>query len=609
MSATEQATTNTALEQPGPSNTTESPEQIRPLPSRAQTGPAISLIDRTSSYSPSNALEEHEDPEPPSPGEGLNRKWTKQSLQQSLAHRKYARYQEDRLFVPENPAGESASEDDQSRMQWGKKKVKGLLKTKRQFQLAKQEDAAIDVLWENQRGWWAFGVPHFSSKSLLNFDPKPWLNGHRKPSPVNITNAQVPDPDWEWTWKSWYVDMSRDVDEEGWEYSFAFSSGFAWHGNHPWGHSWVRRRRWLRKRVRKHIHHVEGRSVGQGHMTDAHHLNADYFTIHSSNDLSRTNSAVPSTLMSKIQARKKEEEEYNEDALDVRDIGTLLAHLKRAAVDREKIVLVRRFVETAGEDVYYLEEQVCMYENVWMKTWSNQPLQMPAIMSLCVFQNSRRQLLSMLMKKCEAASHHRKEHEKEGRAEGPLEKRQTDNLVRAISAADEQVKKLEYWSDQRRLVSEGIAGKAPDDDRGWDHRWQGIDNSGPGSNVRTTAKEKGRTIEDVVHEDGNILSGDSDEGGSDETEIYSAVEQGTEIHQEGHAEDETVKSGTEIQQDTGEETNRQDYERQHEGNAEEKMELLSEDEGVFSPNETYKDYSRLADRTREVDKGSGRAAH
>ena len=189
------------------------------------------------------------------------------------------------------------------------------------------------------------------------------------------------------------------------------------------------------------------------------------------------------------------------------------------------------------------------------------------------------------MEKCEAASHHRKEHEKEGRVEGPLEKRRIDNLVRAISAADEQVKKLEYWSDQRRLVSEGIAGKAPDDDRGWDHRWQGVDNSGPGSNMRTTAKEKGKTVEDVVHEGSNIMSGDSDEEGSDETERYSPVEQGTEIQQEGLAEEETVKHGAEIQQDTKEEAAGQGSERQHEGDVEERMELLSEDEGVFSPNE------------------------
>lgn len=356
MSEVEQAAQNPATEQPSSSSLTRNGKETRPSVSQQQTSQRISLLDRTPSSPPSDQREEQEATS--SSADSLSRRWTKQSLHQSLTQRKYAKYQEDRLFVPESrQADQSGSDDDQGRIQWGKKKVKGLLKTKRQFQLARQEDAAIDVLWENQRGWWAFGVPHFSSKSLLNFDPKPWLNAHRKPSPVNITNAQVPDPNWEWEWKSWYVDMSRDVDEEGWEYSFSFSQGFAWHGNHPWGHSWVRRRRWLRKRVRKHTNHQKGSNPSERHMSEAHHLNADYFTIHPSNNLSRSNSLAPSSLLAKAQLRR--ENEYNEEPKDVKDIGTLLVHLKRAALDREKIVLVRAFVDNAGEDVYYLAEQVC----------------------------------------------------------------------------------------------------------------------------------------------------------------------------------------------------------------------------------------------------------
>lgn len=126
---------------------------------------------------------------------------------------------------------------------------------------------------------------------------------------------------------------------------------------------------------------------------------------------------------------------------------------------------------------------------------------MPVIMAQCIFQNSRRQLLSMLMEKCDAASRHRDSHKKRGEAEGPQEKRRIDNLMRAIKAADDQVKKLEYWSDQRRLVTEGKAGTAPDGDEGWSHDWQGLDNSGPGANDMSTAKEKGKSIEEVVRED------------------------------------------------------------------------------------------------------------
>ncbi len=82
---------------------------------------------------------------------------------------------------------------------------------------SEREPHEIDVLYENQRGWFFFGIPLYSHSSLLNFDPAPWINKDGRDSAVNITNAQVPDPGWEWAWKSWYVDMSqrivRDVSE------------------------------------------------------------------------------------------------------------------------------------------------------------------------------------------------------------------------------------------------------------------------------------------------------------------------------------------------------------------------------------------------------------
>lgn len=80
-------------------------------------------------------------------------------------------------------------------------------------------DSHIDILYENQRGWFIFGIPLFSNKALWNLriDPAPWQDAKFRPSAVNITNAQVPDPSWVWDWNSWYVDMSLDVDEEGWQ--------------------------------------------------------------------------------------------------------------------------------------------------------------------------------------------------------------------------------------------------------------------------------------------------------------------------------------------------------------------------------------------------------
>ena len=291
--------------------------------------------------------------------QGLQRKWTKSSLQQQIVQRKYARYQEHRFVEHSQPERQNtidSSSNAQSTLEWGKGRVKALLRRKKLRQEL-EEDAVIDILYENQRGVFTIGIPHFSSNSLLNFDPKPWTNAERRTSPVNVTNAQVPDPNWEWAWKSWYVDMSRDVDEDGWEYSLYFT-GFAWHGNHPWFHSFVRRRRWLRKRVRKQAHHARGEVPGQKHLTEAHFLTPEYFTVHASKtgnaDASRTPSLVPSA-MGKLRSTAEEE---GEEKPEINDIATLVKYLRIATIDREKLVLVRNFIGSANEELYYLQDQV-----------------------------------------------------------------------------------------------------------------------------------------------------------------------------------------------------------------------------------------------------------
>lgn len=140
----------------------------------------------------------------------------------------------------------------------------------------------------------------------------------------------------------------------------------------------------------------------------------------------------------------------------------------------------------------------------------------------------------MLMEKCDQGARHRAEHEKSGEQEGPQEKRRIDNLMLAINAADQQVKKLEYWSDQRRLVCEGHAGTAPDEVQGRS-QWRGLDQSGPNSNAKTTAKEKGPSIEEVVVHESAPPNGDD----------VSDLEKLPEVHAEEESEKddytETVK--------------------------------------------------------------------
>lgn len=199
----------------------------------------------------------------------------------------------------------------------------------------------IDILYENQRGWFIFGIPLFSSKALWNLriDPSPWLDAKFKPSAVNITNAQVPDPSWTWDWKSWYVDMSLDVDEEGWQYSLLFK-GSAWHGNHPWFHSFVRRRRWLRRRVKQRVMPRSKESARE-------RLFGDAFSIGTT--LAR------STTLATLSAQDSGKTSLNDE---VRDIATLMGKLKKAAIDREKIIFIHRFIDDGGEELHYLAEQV-----------------------------------------------------------------------------------------------------------------------------------------------------------------------------------------------------------------------------------------------------------
>lgn len=97
---------------------------------------------------------------------------------------------------------------------------------------------------------------------------------------------------------------------------------------------------------------------------------------------------------------------------------------------------------------------------------------MPAIMSMLVFQNSRRQLLSSLMNRFEDARQHREDHQAQSKPEGDAEGRRIDDLLRAITAADAQCKRLEYWSDIRKLAHEG----AVDPEHG--KKWAGLDESG-----------------------------------------------------------------------------------------------------------------------------------
>ena len=404
--------------------------------------------------------------------EALFPKISRSSVQKSVRHQvnrqKYRRYQQHRYSdgpalpddenAPAQQEGQETSQIQKGYLERGKARAKRALNRKRTLGRGEEEDSVIDILYENQRGAFFFGVPMFSSSSLLNFDPRPWQNAAFRTSASDIRNAQVPDPSWIWDWKSWYVDMSRDVDEEGWEYSFSFQKGVAWHGNHPWFHSFVRRRRWLRKRVRKDTSH---KTKERGH-----ELNPDYFTIHPK--ILRGPSPNGSLTYSALRARGFQNDDINVQDADIANIGTLILMLRKSAVDREKLVAVRKFVNQGGDELFYLSDR------------------MSDIMSLFIYQSSRRQLLAELIqhfdtstaRKESLSGHMHSDEESKQQHEAAV--KQANNLSRAVEAADEQVKRLEYWSDIKSMARHGETMHATDNDHWNETKWQGLDPASPG---------------------------------------------------------------------------------------------------------------------------------
>jgi hypothetical protein len=347
-------------------------------------------------------------------------------------------------------------------------------------------ESAIDILYENQRGGFLCGIALFSSKALGAADKPPWTNVAQKPSATNITNAQPPDPSWEWAWPEWKINHDDNVDEDGWEYSFMFYKKCSWHGP-TWWNSCVRRRAWIRKRVKKET----GYHVQEGHM-----LTSDYFTIHAtaSKGHSRSTSLAGSQAedLHRLSTQARLEREEAGDREHIEDIGHLLKSLKWSRIDREKTEAVESFVEHGGDDLFYLREK------------------MPEIMGQFIFQASRRYLLAHLLKRLDEASAHHDEHGKEGEEEGQRESRRMDNLKAAVQAADDEVKRLEFWSDVKQMAENGEIKGAVDASQGWDQKWVGLDVSGPKDVITDRELPGFRNGEDADYDE-NIKPGASRE--------------------------------------------------------------------------------------------------
>lgn len=382
----------------------------------------------------------------------LARNPTRTAVQDALSRRKYAKWGEDRYSNGgKNDEGQDTEEIARAQTSTAVAQENPQLDNSEAVDFAPQPpaqetqqtkpvksvpkpDQEVDILYENQRGSFFCGIPLYSHSSLLNFDPAAWVTRDFKDSPVNITNAQVPDPSWVWSWRTWYVDMSYDVDEEGWQYSFSFGKQSSWHGTHPWFHSFVRRRRWLRKRVKR----SDVRKDKEGTLEAAHHLNADYFTIHSkARDRSPASPSNPDAALARpasFRSSTAVREDDLEEKKEVDDIPSLMKAIKKATIDREKVDAVKRFVDNGGEELFYLGDRIL------------------EIMSNLIFQNSKRQILQYLKQAADDAQQHRDKHVLEDQPEGEKEKRRIDNLQKAAEAANKDIQGLEYWSDRKHVL-------------------------------------------------------------------------------------------------------------------------------------------------------------
>lgn len=420
---------------------------IGPLSTRSRSQSVGSVDILTSSPADQSASRRDSDA-------GLRRKYT---LREQLAKRQVSKFEAGREQheaeapsqnddpVPEQLSPPTSAEEEPARGRTADSAPK-------RKSAQKELGAAIDVLYENQRGGFLCGLPLFGGRALGNLDPSPWTNIALKTSATDITNAQVPDPSWEWAWNNWKINHGDDVDEDGWEYSFAFYKKFSWHSA-KWWNSFVRRRAWIRKRVKKHTgHHVQ-----EGHM-----LNSDYFTIHPA--ILRDRNSSPASTQRETNysvrqlARRDILQEIKEEILD---IGALMKALKVCRIDREKTEAVENFIAHGGEDLYYLRER------------------MHDIMAHFIFQASRRLLLAHLARLNDEATDHRKQLIDEGKEEDSLETRRIENLHAAIKHADEEVRRLEFWSDVKEMAHTGNTKGAVDVEQGWDESWTGLDNSGP----------------------------------------------------------------------------------------------------------------------------------
>lgn len=218
-----------------------------------------------------------------------------------------------------------------------------------------------------------------------------------------------------------------------------FAKIFSWHPPR-WYNSCVRRRAWIRKRVKRDTD-----------PDDPHMLHTEYFTVRPSMETNRSGSRASKASISGsswVSANAGEKP-------DIEDIETLMDVLRRSRIDREKLEALDNFLAHGEEELAHLQHKV------------------HDIMAMFIFQASRRTLLFKMNQAYEESLKELKENDT-----GRLQQR-SNCLKAAILHADEECRQLEYWSDVKKVIREGSTKTATDECGGWDENWRGVDNSGP----------------------------------------------------------------------------------------------------------------------------------
>lgn len=173
---------------------------------------------------------------------------------------------------------------------------------------------------------------------------------------------------------------------------------------------------------------------------------------------------------------------------DIADIALLMRVLRRCRIDREKMEAVENFIEHGEEELHHLHGH------------------MHDIMRMFIFQASRRLLLAHLLQIFNEALDAHENAAGSHNERDPHIKQRLDNLAAAVKHADEEVKKLEFWSDVKGIAETGVTKGAVDESLGWGDKWTGLDRSGPEDVISNRQRPRLDDCEDNEENETNIPS-------------------------------------------------------------------------------------------------------